>query len=501
MAKYLGIVPARAGSVDVPGKNLRLVAGRPIVWWAIQRLSADPRVRVVVTTDDLRVVAISQIAGVEVIWRDPHLCDATTPLEDVVLDVVTRLQWTGPVVMTQPTAATLSTMTTQDALDAFEAHEEWDSLVTVVADPHHGWHENHGKVEPLFDNVVNRQLLGGDQMVWKNTGGLAISRCVPNVQTIMTGSTHHLYEVPTWEAVDIDTHSDLAAARQIASAGTVEFRIAGGKEIGLGHIYRALAIADEIAHHNVRFVVAGPEWVIDLVREKYPTSPSWRSAADVVVFDCLDSTEEEVITARQAGARVICIEDRGPGGICADLLVNDLYDQRDASWIVLRSEFACVPPKRSGQRVLVMFGGTDAAGRTEHVARLCASSGLEVHVMCGPGVPQEMVDAMSEFTSGMGAAEAIADAAVVITSCGRTVHEAIIYGRPVVAIPANAREMDHVRYPMVAYLDDPEDDQILEAVLSQLERTDDLLVQGRLIIDGKGVRRYAHVIDAWIEGL
>ena len=53
MKEVLAIIPARGGSKGVPRKNIRQLAGKPLIGWTIETAIADPGIqRVIVSTDD-----------------------------------------------------------------------------------------------------------------------------------------------------------------------------------------------------------------------------------------------------------------------------------------------------------------------------------------------------------------------------------------------------------------------------------------------------------------
>lgn len=62
--RVLGIVPARAGSLGLPGKNTRPLAGRPMVAWTLEACRESMVLdRVVVSTDDAAVAAVAAQMG------------------------------------------------------------------------------------------------------------------------------------------------------------------------------------------------------------------------------------------------------------------------------------------------------------------------------------------------------------------------------------------------------------------------------------------------------
>lgn len=67
----LGIIPARGGSKRLPGKNLALLGGAPLIAWTIAAARDAGLSRVVVSTDDDAIAAASRAWGAEVPFVRP----------------------------------------------------------------------------------------------------------------------------------------------------------------------------------------------------------------------------------------------------------------------------------------------------------------------------------------------------------------------------------------------------------------------------------------------
>lgn len=102
----LGITPARGGSKGIPRKNIRPIAGKPLLAWTIEAAQQSGRLdRYVVSTEDAAIAAVAQAWGAEVIDRPPRLAtdEASTlavlqhVLQLIPADVVVLLQATSPV--------------------------------------------------------------------------------------------------------------------------------------------------------------------------------------------------------------------------------------------------------------------------------------------------------------------------------------------------------------------------------------------------------------------
>jgi len=69
--KVLGIIPARGGSKGVPGKNIKPLAGKPLIVYTIETALASQLTDVVVSTDDDSIASVAREAGANVPFRRP----------------------------------------------------------------------------------------------------------------------------------------------------------------------------------------------------------------------------------------------------------------------------------------------------------------------------------------------------------------------------------------------------------------------------------------------
>jgi len=102
----LGITPARGGSAGLPRKNIRPVAGRPLLAWTLEAARESKRLdRYVISTEDPEIALVASRYGAEVIHRPAELAtdEVTTlsvlqqVLEQIHADTVVLLQATSPV--------------------------------------------------------------------------------------------------------------------------------------------------------------------------------------------------------------------------------------------------------------------------------------------------------------------------------------------------------------------------------------------------------------------
>ena len=250
----LFLVPARGGSVRVPGKNLRLVAGIPLVARAARtaRLAAatvpgGPHA-VVCSTDDPVVAATARAWGAEVPFLRPaSLADATATSVDVALHAIDTLAAAGrsfrALVLVQPTSPLTEPGDLVAAVAAFDAGGR--SVVAVTASHPATFHvtsAGDGRVTPLDgdDPRTAGHVLSGAFYV---TGVADLRRTRRFTEP---GATRGLV-VPAERSVDVDEAEDLVVAEAFAHARPPRPLRVAGHDIGAGPVF---VVAEGGVNHN-----------------------------------------------------------------------------------------------------------------------------------------------------------------------------------------------------------------------------------------------------------
>ncbi|MFN3936913.1 MAG: cytidylyltransferase domain-containing protein [Gemmobacter sp.] len=103
MKPLLALVPVRAGSKGLPGKNLRLLAGKPLYRHSVDHGLAVGA-RVVVTTDHPEILAGDHGPGVTALARPAELAADDTPMDPVIAHALAAIPGPATVVLLQPTS-------------------------------------------------------------------------------------------------------------------------------------------------------------------------------------------------------------------------------------------------------------------------------------------------------------------------------------------------------------------------------------------------------------
>jgi CMP-N,N'-diacetyllegionaminic acid synthase len=143
--KILALIPARGGSKRLPGKNIRLLGGKPLIAWSIDCVKDVPLVcDTLVSTDDPSIAEVAEKFGALVPWLRPDILatDAASSV-DVCLHA---LNWyeeahgaIDGLLLLQPTSPFRSKGSVSRAIELFCANPGCSVVAVVPATSHPMW--------------------------------------------------------------------------------------------------------------------------------------------------------------------------------------------------------------------------------------------------------------------------------------------------------------------------------------------------------------------------
>ena len=494
--KILAVIPARAGSKGIPNKNIRMIAGHPLIYYAIRNaLHSQFITDTIVTTDspDVRIIATQM--GAKCKWRDASLTGDEVTLDAVIADAIPEGQWDYIVTM-QPTSPTLKVETLDKAI-SYAIENQLDTVISAINAPHLSWGLKDGKKVPNYTKRLNRQYLPPCYM---ETGAFVISRREVVTPETRIGEKVDVYEVPENEAQDVDTFSDLRSVADTLNAQKVAIYVNGNNKRGIGHIYRALEIADEFyvkpdiyydknqtdpkvfgkTTHQIK-AVDGIAELFDICRREQYT---------IFINDILTTSIDYMIGLRSVlpHAKIINFEDDGEGIQKADLVFNALYEDTEFPQIHAGEEFyICgktfmfyepIKIKDQVKRVFISFGGADPQNYTDRVMNIVIKPEYDNYeFVVALGRAKHNVEELLAYNKYKNMTvlydvtnmpELMSSCDVAITSKGRTSFELALLGIPSIAMAQNHREEKHgfvCNENGFSYIGLNPDDEIIESYL------------------------------------
>lgn len=213
----VAIIPARAGSKRLPGKNKRLFLGKPLIHWTIEAaLKSRSITKVIVTTDDEDILNYSsKFKDAIFLKRDVELSSDTATSAEVVIDAMQRFgEGFNNFVLLQPTSPLRDSSFIDQAFEMLEQYRA-KQLIAVRACEEVLGHiviENNGYVRKLFpENPV-----GPNERALAINGAIYISDwpLFMHTKSFLTEYTQ-AFEMPTTNSVDIDTEEDWKKAEEL----------------------------------------------------------------------------------------------------------------------------------------------------------------------------------------------------------------------------------------------------------------------------------------------
>ncbi len=220
--KVLAVIPARGGSKGVPGKNIRLLGGRPLIAWTIEAARTAPELdRVIVSSEDAEIIKIAGEWGGEAPFTRPaELARDDTPGIAPVLHALDALpEKYDYVVLLQPTSPLRSGADISAAL-ALCLREGAPACVSLCAPEHGPWWmfslDERGRMRPLLSKEAVPARRQDMAPVYALNGAVYVARVdwLRESKSFLTAETVG-YVMPGERSLDIDTELDFTIAEAV----------------------------------------------------------------------------------------------------------------------------------------------------------------------------------------------------------------------------------------------------------------------------------------------
>lgn len=219
----IAIIPARGGSKGLPGKNIKMLNGKPLIAYAIDAAQKSKYIDYVfVSTDSAEIATIAKQYGAQIPYLRPaELASDTALAVDNYIYNVNRLEEESgraidAFVVLQPTSPLRISEDVDNAIELF-MQKGADSVISYTPEAHPiKWHKylsEDGRFENIFDdNILNRQ---DNRVSYYPNGAVYVFRTAMIRDRKYYTDKSYAYIMPRSRSVDIDFLEDFEYAEYL----------------------------------------------------------------------------------------------------------------------------------------------------------------------------------------------------------------------------------------------------------------------------------------------
>ena len=214
----IAFIPVRGGSKSIPLKNIKPLAGKPLVYWTAKAASDAKYIdKVIIATDSTEIestVLSLNLPKVEVYRRSPENAQDTSSTESVMLEYIeaVKLSANTNFFLIQATSPLLKSHNIDEMYEKYLS-ENADSAMSGVVTKHFFWSKNGHPINYDYRNRPRRQDYEG---IIQENGACYINK-VSNIlrdKNRMSGKIS-VYEMPEYTAYEIDESDDFVIIEKL----------------------------------------------------------------------------------------------------------------------------------------------------------------------------------------------------------------------------------------------------------------------------------------------
>lgn len=215
--KVVALLPMKANSDRVTGKNFRLLAGKPLYQWILHALLAVDEIEEIVINTDARAIlcdnGIPQDNRIVVRDRKAELCGDLVSMNKIIADDIEAIS-AETYIMTHTTNPFITAATIKAGLDKYWSNEESDSLFTVNKVQTRFYRKDGSAVNHNVNNLIRTQDL--EPWFEENSCLYYFSKNSFASTQARIGKSAQMMETPPLESIDIDELHDWQLAAALA---------------------------------------------------------------------------------------------------------------------------------------------------------------------------------------------------------------------------------------------------------------------------------------------
>ncbi len=205
-------IPVRGGSKSIPLKNIKLLNGKPLVYWtalAAQNAKCVDKLVIATDSEEIKNTVLSfGFSKLEVYDRNPENASDTASTESVMLEYIEKINAEGNFILIQATSPLLKAEHIDGMFKTLQ-NSDADSIFSGVREKQFHWIEGENGVVPINYDYRNRPRRQDFQGIIAENGACYIN----SIENILRDKCRLsakiiAYELPAETAYEIDEESD-----------------------------------------------------------------------------------------------------------------------------------------------------------------------------------------------------------------------------------------------------------------------------------------------------
>ncbi|MFL2739089.1 MAG: HAD-IIIA family hydrolase [bacterium] len=208
----IAFIPARCGSESIPFKNIKIICGKPLIYWSLLAITKSKNIdQIYIATDcdEIKDTVLDfNFGNVQIFDRSDTNASNTASTESVMLEFLENKRFSDEdlFVLVQVTNPFTSSNDFDDAIDTIKSSNKLDSILSCVETKRFFWTKNGKPMNYNFNSRPRRQDFEGILM----ENGAFYINSVANIKKYknrLSGNIHP-YLMPEYSAVEADEEDD-----------------------------------------------------------------------------------------------------------------------------------------------------------------------------------------------------------------------------------------------------------------------------------------------------
>ena len=215
----IALLPARCGSQTIPFKNIKIICGKPLIYWALLALTESKsidQIYVATDCDEIKDVVVDfNFEKVQIFDRCDVNASNTASTESVMLEFLDSMNFSEEdlFILVQATTPFTSSDDFDNAINIIKSNSEIDSLLSCVESKRFVWTKDGNAINYNYYKRPLRQDFNG--LLMEN--GAFYINTVKNIykyKNRLSGNIHH-YVMPEYTAIEADEEDDWLIIEQL----------------------------------------------------------------------------------------------------------------------------------------------------------------------------------------------------------------------------------------------------------------------------------------------